>query len=213
MNHFVNGVIIMTIIFSKMLNTSKYFDISGGGHHLIWPDEDLSVEADRGCDPGRACPAQHLRPCDAPQHQVQLRGGLQKVLWLRHRVTQVWSWLVDRYVLINLINPLQHVISSHLVLKIKMVSWCPTQILWETCFHLCPTQGQFAYQLYLHSKSFDTHSLLRKPSFCLMSWYSACRGCIASPSTWTCPSTPAYLRRSPQLRWERSTKELIDINI
>ena len=53
------------------------------------------------------------------------------------------------------------------------------------------------------------HSLLRKPSFCLMSWYSACRGCIASPSTWTCPSTPAYLRRSPQLRWECSTIELM----
>ena len=167
----------MTIIIPEMPNT-KYFDILGGGHHLIWPDEDLGVEADRGCDPGRACPAQHLWPCDAPQHQVQLGGGLQKVLWLRHRVTQVWSWLVDKYLLINLINPLQHVISSHLVLKIKMVSRCPTQILWETCFHLCPSQGQFAYQLYLHGNVFDTSFFLQETKllfdeliFCLQRLY------------------------------------------
>ena len=38
---------------------------------------------------------------------------------------------------------LQHVIPSHLVLKIKMVSRCPAQILRKTRFHLRPSQGQF----------------------------------------------------------------------
>ena len=37
---------------------------------------------------------------------------------------------------------LQHVIASHLVLKIKMVSRCPAQILRKTRFHLRPSQGQ-----------------------------------------------------------------------
>ena len=50
------------------------------------------------------------------------------------------------------------------------------------------------------------HGHFRRLSSCLMSWYSACRGFTASPSIWTCPSTPAYLRRSPQLRWEWAAK-------
>lgn len=54
----------------------------------------------------------------------------------------------DIYFYSSITNSFQHVISSHLVLKIKMVTWCPTQILWETCFHLCPSQGQFIYFLW-----------------------------------------------------------------
>ena len=43
----------------------------------------------------------------------------------------------------------------------------------------------------------------RRQSYCLMSWFSASRGCTVSHSTWTCPSTTASLRRSPRWRCTR----------
>ena len=78
-------------IYDILTSGSHIYDImtSGGGHHLVRADEDLGVEADRGRDPGGARPEEHLRPRHAPQHKVQLRGGLQEVLGLRHRAPQV----------------------------------------------------------------------------------------------------------------------------
>ena len=32
----------------------------GGGDHVLWSDEDLGLEADRGCDTGWTSAAQHL---------------------------------------------------------------------------------------------------------------------------------------------------------
>ena len=63
--------------------------IAGGGYNLVWAHEDLGVEADRGRDPGGARAEEHLRPRDAPQYKVQLRGGLQEVLGICDRPPQV----------------------------------------------------------------------------------------------------------------------------
>ena len=68
--------------------------IAGGGYNLVWADEDLGVEADRGRDPGGARAEDHLRPRDAPQYKVQLRGGLQEVLGICDRPSQVCPLLL-----------------------------------------------------------------------------------------------------------------------